>query len=102
MVVEREEVVGVGVGGCIEKGIGGVGILEEVGVLGGGVVVVVVWVGCVQVMVDVGKKGEWFKDGMMVGVRVMGGVGLVGWVMWEVREGKVTDWWNRGGGELGG
>ncbi|OWK30182.1 DHA2 family efflux MFS transporter permease subunit [Sphingomonas dokdonensis] len=51
-----------------------------------GLALLVLWVGSLQVMLDLGKNADWFNDPMIVVLTVIAGVGFVAWLIWELTD----------------
>ena len=51
-----------------------------------GLVLLFVWVGAMQVMLDQGKDLDWFSSGLIVVLAIVTVLGLVAWVIWELTE----------------
>ncbi|HUO23233.1 MAG TPA: DHA2 family efflux MFS transporter permease subunit [Caulobacteraceae bacterium] len=44
------------------------------------------WVGCLQIVLDLGKNADWFNSGMIVVLTFCSGAGFVAWLIWELTE----------------
>jgi DHA2 family multidrug resistance protein len=53
---------------------------------GVGLALLVVWVGCLQVMLDQGKDADWFNSNVIVGLCIITVVSLAAWIIWELSE----------------
>jgi DHA2 family multidrug resistance protein len=51
-----------------------------------GLALLVFWIGCLQVMLDIGRDRDWFNDGLIVGLAISAIVGLAVFVIWELTE----------------
>jgi MFS transporter, DHA2 family, multidrug resistance protein len=51
-----------------------------------GLVLLVVWVGALQIMLDLGKNDDWFAAGRIVALACVAGVGFLAWLIWELTE----------------
>jgi DHA2 family multidrug resistance protein len=51
-----------------------------------GLVLLFVWVGAMQVMLDQGKDLDWFSNGLIVMLAIVTVLGLAAWVIWELTE----------------
>jgi DHA2 family multidrug resistance protein len=51
-----------------------------------GLALLVVSVGALQLMLDLGKEHDWFNSSMIVALTLVAAVGLVAFVMWEITE----------------
>jgi DHA2 family multidrug resistance protein len=51
-----------------------------------GLMLLVVWVGCLQVMLDTGREHDWFSDPMIVAEAVTSAIFFVVFVIWELTD----------------
>jgi DHA2 family multidrug resistance protein len=51
-----------------------------------GFMLLLVWVGALQVMLDTGKEVDWFNSTAIVVEAVIAVVGFIAWVIWELNE----------------
>jgi MFS transporter, DHA2 family, multidrug resistance protein len=51
-----------------------------------GLVLLIVWVGALQVMLDQGKDLDWFSNNFIVALAVVTVLGLAAWIIWELSE----------------
>ena len=51
-----------------------------------GFVLLLIWVGALQVMFDTGKDADWFNSSAIVAELVIAVIGFVAWVIWEWNE----------------
>ena len=51
-----------------------------------GLVLLVLWVGTMQIMLDKGKELDWFSSGLIVGLAVVSVVSFVFFLVWELTE----------------
>lgn len=51
-----------------------------------GLLLIILWVGCVQILLDLGKDRDWFADPYMVALGVIGAIGFAVFVIWELTE----------------
>ena len=49
-----------------------------------GLLLLVVWVGALQIMLDKGKDADWFASPLMVGLAVVAAIGFVAFLIWEL------------------
>ncbi|WP_313808898.1 DHA2 family efflux MFS transporter permease subunit [Sphingobium sp.] len=49
-----------------------------------GLMLLILWVGAFQLMLDLGREHDWFNDGMIVTLAVIAAIGLALFVAWEV------------------
>ena len=51
-----------------------------------GIALLVVWVGSLQLVLDLGKKADWFASPMIASLAVVAAIGCVAWVIWELTD----------------
>src|SRR5207253_1320652 len=51
-----------------------------------GLALLVVWIGALQIMLDIGKEHDWFASGLVVGLGVVAAVGLALFIAWELTD----------------
>jgi DHA2 family multidrug resistance protein len=51
-----------------------------------GLAVLVLWIGCLQVMLDLGKEKDWFSSGTIVTLAVIAVVGFAFFLVWELTD----------------
>lgn len=51
-----------------------------------GLFLLVFWIGCLQVMLDIGRDHDWFADPMILALALMAIIGFVAFVIWELTE----------------
>jgi len=51
-----------------------------------GLVLLIVWVGALQVMVDQGKDLDWFSSNLIVTLAIVALLSLIAWIIWELGE----------------
>jgi DHA2 family multidrug resistance protein len=51
-----------------------------------GFLLLLVWVGAMQVMLDTGKDADWFNSPMIVLEAVIAAIGFAAWLIWELNE----------------
>ncbi len=51
-----------------------------------GLALLVVWVGAMQIMLDIGKEHDWFHSGLVVGLAVVAAVGFSFFLAWELTD----------------
>ena len=51
-----------------------------------GLGLLVLWVGALQVMLDLGKNADWFNDTTICVLAVVAAIGFVAWVIWELTD----------------
>ena len=51
-----------------------------------GLALLVLWVGALQLMLDLGKENEWFSSPLIVGLALVAFLGFVAFVIWELTD----------------
>lgn len=51
-----------------------------------GMALLVVWVGSLQIVLDLGKNDDWFASQRIVIATVIAGIGFIGWLIWELTD----------------
>ncbi len=51
-----------------------------------GLALLVLWIGCMQVMLDLGKEYDWFHSSTIVALAVIAVVGLAFFIVWELTD----------------
>jgi DHA2 family multidrug resistance protein len=51
-----------------------------------GMILLVVWVGALQIMLDIGRDHDWFSSDMIKALAVIAAIGFVAFVIWEMTE----------------
>jgi DHA2 family multidrug resistance protein len=51
-----------------------------------GLALLVVWIGALQMMLDLGKEHDWFHSGLIVGLAVTAAVGFAFFLIWELTD----------------
>lgn len=51
-----------------------------------GLALLVFWVGCFQIMLDLGREHDWFGSSMIVGLAAAAAVGFVTFLIWELTD----------------
>ncbi|PKB13636.1 DHA2 family multidrug resistance protein [Novosphingobium kunmingense] len=51
-----------------------------------GLLLLVLWVGCLQLVLDLGRNHDWFADPMIVALAIASLIGFVVFVVWELGE----------------
>lgn len=51
-----------------------------------GLVLMLIWVGSLQYMLDIGREHDWFADPMVVALAIAAGVGFCAFIIWELTE----------------
>ena len=51
-----------------------------------GLILLVVWVGALQIMLDKGKDDDWFTSPFIIALTAVAVVGLIAWLIWELTE----------------
>lgn len=55
-----------------------------------GLILLVLWVGSLQIMLDLGKNADWFNDPTIVVLAVMAAITFVAWLIWELTDANPT------------
>ena len=55
-----------------------------------GLGLLVVWVGSLQIMLDLGKNADWFSSTLIVVLAIVAAIGFVAWVIWELTDANPT------------
>lgn len=51
-----------------------------------GLALLVVWIGALQIMLDLGREHDWFEDRFIVGLAITAAIGVVVFVAWELTD----------------
>lgn len=51
-----------------------------------GLGLLVFWIGCLQIMLDIGRDRDWFGDPLIVALAVLSAIGLCIFLIWELTE----------------
>jgi DHA2 family multidrug resistance protein len=51
-----------------------------------GLALLVIWIGALQIMLDVGKEHDWFSSGLVIGLAVIAVVGFAFFIAWELTD----------------
>ncbi len=51
-----------------------------------GFLLLLVWVGALQTMLDTGKDADWFNSPIIITEAVIAAIGFTAWVIWEINE----------------
>ena len=51
-----------------------------------GLALLVLWIGCMQMMLDLGKEHDWFHSSLIVGLAVTAAVGFTIFLIWELTD----------------
>lgn len=52
----------------------------------GGLLLLVFWIGCLQMMLDLGRDRDWFADPMIVLLAVLSAIGFCVFIIWELTD----------------
>ena len=55
-----------------------------------GLMMLVVWVGALQIMLDLGKNDDWFNSPRIVIMGIVAAIGFVSWLIWELTDANPT------------
>jgi DHA2 family multidrug resistance protein len=59
---------------------------EKLGVDKIGLALMILWIGALQIMLDLGREHDWFGDSMIVALAVIAGIGFLVFLAWEFTE----------------
>ncbi|WBH15376.1 DHA2 family efflux MFS transporter permease subunit [Sphingomonas radiodurans] len=51
-----------------------------------GLCLLVIWVGSLQIMLDLGKNADWFNDPLIVVLTIVSAISFVAWLIWELTD----------------
>ncbi|WP_374648828.1 DHA2 family efflux MFS transporter permease subunit [Rhizorhabdus sp.] len=51
-----------------------------------GLILLVLWIGALQLMLDLGREHDWFEDGFIVSLGIVAAIGFVIFLIWEMTE----------------
>ena len=51
-----------------------------------GIALLILWVGCLQIMLDIGREHDWFADPTVLGLGIAAAIAFVSFVIWELTE----------------
>jgi len=51
-----------------------------------GLALMVVWIGCLQLVLDLGRNRDWFSDPLIVVLAITAAVGFIAFLIWEMTE----------------
>jgi DHA2 family multidrug resistance protein len=51
-----------------------------------GLGLMIFWIGCLQIMLDIGRDHDWFGDPMIVALAIMAAIGFAVFIIWELTE----------------
>lgn len=51
-----------------------------------GLVLLIVWIGALQIMLDIGKEHDWFASPLVVALAIVAGVGFAFFLAWELTD----------------
>jgi len=51
-----------------------------------GITLLMLWVGALQIFLDLGKNADWFNSGFITAMAIVAAVGFVAWLIWESTE----------------
>ncbi len=51
-----------------------------------GLVLLVFWIGSLQIMLDIGREHDWFSDPFVLGLAICAGLGFIVFVIWELTD----------------
>jgi DHA2 family multidrug resistance protein len=51
-----------------------------------GLCLLIFWIGCLQVMLDIGRDHDWFSDPLILTLAILAGIGFIVFIIWELTE----------------
>ena len=51
-----------------------------------GLFLLVFWIGCLQIMLDIGRDHDWFSDPLIVILAILAAIGFAAFIIWELTE----------------
>ena len=51
-----------------------------------GLALLIFWIGCLQIMLDIGRDHDWFGDPLIVGLAICAFIGFCAFLIWELTE----------------
>ncbi|MDR7153494.1 DHA2 family multidrug resistance protein [Sphingobium xenophagum] len=51
-----------------------------------GLFLLVFWIGCLQIMLDIGRDHDWFGDPLIVILAILAAIGFAAFIIWELTE----------------
>ncbi|MBW8911067.1 MAG: DHA2 family efflux MFS transporter permease subunit [Sphingomonas sp.] len=51
-----------------------------------GLVLLIIWIGALQIMLDIGREHDWFADTTVIVLGLVAAIGLAAFVIWELAE----------------
>lgn len=51
-----------------------------------GLILLVIWVGCFQLMLDIGREHDWFASAGIVALAIIAAIGFVAFIIWELTD----------------
>ena len=51
-----------------------------------GLILLVIWVGCLQIILDIGRNHDWFSDPLIVALAITSAIAFLIFVIWELTE----------------
>jgi DHA2 family multidrug resistance protein len=51
-----------------------------------GLCLLILWVGCFQIMLDKGKELDWFESNLILGLAIVSGVAFLAFLIWELTD----------------
>ncbi len=61
-------------------------IKEKISIDTVGLLLLVIWVGSLQLILDLGREHDWFGDSMIVGLAIVAAIGFAMFIAWEMTE----------------
>ena len=51
-----------------------------------GLALMITWIGCIQLILDLGRQRDWFGDPLIIGLGVVGVITFIAFLVWELTE----------------
>jgi len=52
----------------------------------GGLILLITWVGTLQVVLDLGNNRDWFNNSTILVLAIISGIAFIAWIIWELTE----------------
>ena len=59
---------------------------ERIGIDKIGLALMVLWIGALQIMLDIGREHDWFEDRIVIGLAIVAVIGAIVFVVWELTD----------------
>ncbi len=51
-----------------------------------GLILLVIWIGCLQIMLDLGREHDWFADPLILGLGITAAIFFAAFIIWELTD----------------